>query len=161
MKLAGGKSMMRVIASIASLAVLVSLVACAGQPSALSASAALVGEWENVAEAPKRPSSAGGVVLDTVGIHKPPWASNIVFRQNGRFDVSYPEAQAERFRRLLGEPSLENPVEGAWHVERDWVGVLWIDMNPGPGTRRLSLEDGILILHRVGDAWGAERFRRP
>jgi hypothetical protein len=149
------------ITGIALLAVLCVFGGCAGRPSAESVSAALVGSWVNVAEEPQRSRSAAGAVVRTIGVHEPPWAASLVFREDGRFEASYPDAQAGEFRRRVGDLALANPVEGRWHVERDWVGVLWIHMSPGPGTRRLSLEKGVLVLHHVGEYWGAERFRRP
>jgi len=100
-------------------------------------------------------------VANTIGVHKPPWASSLIFEEEGRFEASYTRAELERLHYKLGGPSLESPLRGTWRVKRDLMGVLWIDMEPGPGSRRLSLKKGVLTLHGVEAYWGPERFRRP
>jgi hypothetical protein len=149
--------MTRIASSPARLAVAALLPLCLGcvsRPAADELRGAVIGEWRNLA------AGEGALGPFGLGVHQSPYPERLVFHDDGRFEAHYSEVQLERLRRRERAPELPAARKGTYDISVDWLGVAWIDMDPGAPSRRITLSGDRLVLHGTDDTWSQERYER-
>jgi len=114
----------------------------------------ILGAWTN-----ERVLEKKGVV-GHISTRSSPFPYRLTFRADGTFQALYSPKQLARVDRAIGSQKLTSPLEGRYEIDVDLLGVAWIEMRPGAPKRRVSLEKGRLVLHKVGQSWTAEKYRR-
>lgn len=128
---------------------------CAGYAAGKANALQAIGTWDNL-----RLDRKSRSIADAVQTRRSPAPDRITFRKDQSFEAIYSPRELAAFARSVGESSLTSPVEGTFTVRVDLAGIPWIRMEPGAPTRRLSIDNGILVLHKVGQEWTAEKYRR-
>ena len=128
---------------------------CASGGSDSKLAREIVGTWVN-----ERAQKDSKGIVDHVSTRSSPYPYRVVLRANGSFEALYTPKQLARVQRALGSDSLVSPLAGRYELTVDWLGVAWIDMRPGPPRRRISVKGDRLVLHKVGQSWTAEKYRR-
>ena len=131
----------------------------AGSSTGPHQSLSLVGKWAFVEH--------GETGLDA--LFRPPvfvHPREIEFRQDGTFVATFGHRAEACVRELDWPEPLPEELHGKFEV-RDTLGMRdlyvprkWLAMDPGPPPRRFTVEGDKLTVHRVGDGWAQEIYKK-